>query len=219
MTPALRVVAENEWANCTAITLNMTGYPMAEPLQLPPPLEGDISFRTLGRLAGRLDNIDLSVLMVYLVDIVDSSALPWLGEQFSLFGDGWELAESDDVRRMLIKSAIELHRYKGTPWSIREIIRRFGFGEVDLIEGTGQIGYDGQHTYNGLFVHGDAEARAVYRVILQQPITNDQAALLRQTLAAFAPARCHLASLEYQSVAIRYNNTVNYDGSYNHGSS
>ena len=51
--------------------------------------------------------------MVYPVDIVDSSALPWLGEQFSLFGDGWELAESDDVRRALIKSAIELHPLQG----------------------------------------------------------------------------------------------------------
>ena len=192
---------------------------MAEPLQLPPPLEGDISLRTLGRLAGRLDNINLSVLMVYLVDIVDRSALPWLGEQFSLSGDGWELAESDDVRRMLIKAAIELHRYKGTPWSIREVIRRFGFGEVDLIEGTGRLSYDGNRSYNGLFVHGDAAAWAVYRVILKQPITNDQAAMLRQTLAAFAPARCHLASLEYQSVAIRYNNTAIHDGSYNHGSS
>ena len=192
---------------------------MTEPLQLPPPLEGDISLRTLGRLAGRLDNIDLSVLMVFLVDIVDSSALPWLGEQFSLSGDGWELAESDDVRRMLIKAAIELHRYKGTPWSIREVIRRFGFGEVDLIEGTGRLSYDGNRSYNGLVVHGDAAAWAVYRVILKQPITNDQAAMLRQTLAAFAPARCHLASLEYQSVAIRYNNTAIHDGSYNHGSS
>ncbi|HGT6405154.1 TPA: phage tail protein I [Escherichia coli] len=192
---------------------------MTEPLQLPPPLEGDISLRTLGRLAGRLDNIDLSVLMGFLVDIVDSSALPWLGEQFSLSGDGWELAESDDVRRMLIKAAIELHRYKGTPWSIREVIRRFGFGEVDLIEGTGRLSYDGNRSYNGLFVHGDAAAWAVYRVILKQPITNDQAAMLRQTLAAFAPARCHLASLEYQSVAIRYNNTAIHDGSYNHGSS
>lgn len=143
---------------------------MTEPLQLPPPLEGDISLRTLGRLAGRLDNIDLSVLMVFLVDIVDSSALPWLGEQFSLSGDGWELAESDDVRRMLIKAAIELHRYKGTPWSIREVIRRFGFGEVDLIEGTGRLSYDGNRSYNGLFVHGDAAAWAVYRVILKQPI-------------------------------------------------
>ncbi|HAI4028991.1 TPA: phage tail protein I [Escherichia coli] len=192
---------------------------MTEPLQLPPPLEGDISLRTLGRLAGRLDNIDLSVLMVFLVDIVDSSALPWLGEQFSLSGDGWELAESDDVRRMLIKAAIELHRYKGTPWSIREVIRRFGFGEVDLIEGTGRLSYDGNRSYNGLFVHGDAASWAVYRVILKQPITNDQAAMLRQTLAAFAPACCHLASLEYQSVAIRYNNTAIHDGSYNHGSS
>lgn len=192
---------------------------MTEPLQLPPPLEGDISLRTLGRLAGRLDNIDLSVLMVFLVDIVDSSALPWLGEQFSLSGDGWELAESDDVRRMLIKAAIELHRYKGTPWSIREVIRRFGFGEVDLIEGTGRLSYDGNRSYNGLFVHGDAAAWAVYRVILKQPITNDQAAMLRQTLTAFAPARCHLASLEYQSVAIRYNNTAIHDGSYNHGRS
>ncbi|NJU53004.1 phage tail protein, partial [Escherichia coli] len=27
------------------------------------------------------------------------------------------------------------------------------------------------------------------------------------------------ASLEYQSVAIRYNSTTRYDGSYNHGSS
>ena len=70
-------------------------------------------------------------------------------------------------------------------------------------------------SYNGLFVHGDAAARAVYRVILKQPITNDQAAMLRQTLAAFAPARCHLASPEYQSVAIRYNNTAIHDGSYN----
>lgn len=49
---------------------------MAETLKLPPALEGDISFRALGNLAGRLDSIDLSVLMVYLVDIVDSSALP-----------------------------------------------------------------------------------------------------------------------------------------------
>ncbi|WPM84850.1 phage tail protein I [Apirhabdus apintestini] len=192
---------------------------MINPLQLPPSLESDISFRTLGSLAARMNSINLSVLMVYLVDIVDSSALPWLGEQFSLFGDGWDLAESDDVRRTLIKSAIELHRYKGTPWSIREIIRRFGFGEVDLIEGTGQVNYDGSATYNGNYVHGDAESWAVYRVILRQPITNDQAVLLRMTLDAFAPARCHLASLEYQSVAIRYNSTVNYDGSYNHGSS
>ncbi|WP_445494321.1 phage tail protein I [Photorhabdus sp. SF281] len=188
-------------------------------LHLPPPLEADISMRALGQLASRFDDIDLTQLMVYLIDTVDSSTLHWLANQFSLFGDGWELVESDNARRTLIKSAIELHRYKGTPWSIREIIRRFGFGEVDLIEGTGQINYDGHANHNGNYVHGDSTSWAVYRVILQQPVTNDQASLLRTTLAAFAPARCHLTSLEYQFVSIRYNNTVSYDGSYNYGSS
>ncbi|MCC8457286.1 phage tail protein I [Photorhabdus aegyptia] len=188
-------------------------------LHLPPPLEADISMRALGQLASRFDDIDLTQLMVYLIDTVDSSTLHWLANQFSLFGDGWELVESDNARRTLIKSAIELHRYKGTPWSIREIIRRFGFGEVDLIEGTGQINYDGHANHNGNYVHGDSTSWADYRIILQQPITNDQASLLRTTLAAFAPARCHLTSLEYQSVSIRYNNTVSYDGSYNYGSS
>lgn len=186
---------------------------MAEPLQLPPPLEGDISLRTLGKLAARLDNIDLSVLMVYLVDIVDSSALPWLGEQFSLYGDGWELAESDPARRALIKSAIELHRFKGTPWAIREVIRNLGYGEIVLIEGGEQLDPHIAEKY-------PPETRwALYQIRLSQPVTNDQAALLRQTLSAFAPARCELASLDFTSVAIRYNNTARYDGKYNHGSS
>ena len=144
--------------------------------------------------------------------------MPWLGEQFSLFGDGWELAESDDVRRTLIKSAIELHRYKGTPWSIREIIRRFGFGEVELIEGLGGLQYDGRGTFNGHYLYGDKRAWAIYRVILQQPITNDQARLLRRVLSFFAPARCHLISLDYQAVPVRYNAEAHFDSNYNYGS-
>jgi hypothetical protein len=67
-------------------------------------------------------------------------------------------------------------------------------------------------------LHGHEDAWAVYKVILQHPITNDQAAMLRKTLDVFAPARCELASLEYQSVPIRYNNAAKYDGNYNYGS-
>ena len=183
-------------------------------------IERDQRYRALAELGLRLDLATLPQLMPRLVELVAPEHLPLLAESRSILGeDGYWLAESDAKRRSLIKGAYELHRYKGTPWSIREIIRRFGFGEVDLIEGTGQIGYDGKHTYNGLFVHGDVEAWAVYRVILQQPITNDQAALLRQTLAAFAPARCHLAALDYTQAPITYNGAATYNGNYNHGAS
>jgi len=190
---------------------------MAELIPVPP-IDSDISLKALAGLAQRLSDINLTPLLVYLVDLVDSSTLPWLAEQLSLVGDGWELAESDEVRRTLIKGAIELHRYKGTPWSIREIVRRMGFGEVELVEGIGAIRYDGKTTHNGIYLHGHEDAWAVYKVILQHPITNDQAAMLRKTLDVFAPARCELASLEYQSVPIRYNNAAKYDGNYNYGS-
>ncbi|AOJ06395.1 phage tail protein I [Burkholderia mayonis] len=193
---------------------------MADAL-LPPPLAKDRRFAALAQLAARLDNIDLSPILVYLIDGVDASALPYLAEQFSVMGeDGWSLAESDDARRALIKGAIELHRYKGTPWAVREVIRRLGFGEVELVENIARVSYDGKRRYNGWMVHGDPGLWAVYRVILRdRAITNDQAALLRATLAAFAPARCELASLEYREVPVRYNGAAHYDGQYNHGSS
>ncbi|MCM2494534.1 phage tail protein I [Burkholderia glumae] len=190
-------------------------------LSLPPALARDARFRAFAKLTERLDDIDLSPLLVYLIGGVDASALPFLADQFSVMGeDGWNLAESDEAKRALIKGAIELHRYKGTPWAVRDVIRRLGFGEVELIESIARVSYDGKHRYNGWMVHGDPGLWAAYRIILlDRAVTNDQAVLLRTTLAAFAPARCVLASLEYRSVPVRYNGAAHYDAQFNHGSS
>lgn len=191
---------------------------MAE-LLLPPPLALDARCRALAALAARLAALDLSPLLVYLVAVADEGVLPFLAEQFSLLGaDGWALAESDLARRSLIRSAIELHRFKGTPWAIREVFRRLGFGEVSLIEGLAGRVRDGSIRRDGLFVHGDAASWACYRVVLLRPITNDQAAALRRVLEAFAPGRCCLASLEYRLAANRHNGAIHRDGQFNRGS-
>jgi len=144
-------------------------------------------------------------------------ALPWLA--WTLHVDYWELAETAAQQREAVRVSVATHRYKGTPWSLREIIRKLGFGDIDIIEGIGDLTYDGTYTYNGHMVHGDENAWAVYRVILlDRAVTNDQAAALRAALQSFAPARCHLAALDYQSVPIRYNALAAFDGQYNHGS-
>ena len=192
--------------------------PMADALTLAPVLAGDTRFRALNQASARIGGIDLQPLLVYLVDMVDASALDLLAEQFSLIGDSWELAESDEARRNLIRGAVELHRYKGTPWAIREVVRRLGLGEITLIEGLNGRVRDGTIRRDGLYVHGDINAWAKYRVILEQPITNDQAAQLQTLLAAYAPARCHLASLEYQMVANRHNGAISRNGQFNRGS-
>ncbi|MDZ7887763.1 MAG: phage tail protein [Pseudomonas sp.] len=189
--------------------------------QLPPALAGDERFAQLCELlAETYADLDLGAMAVYLVDQVKASLLPTLAEQFSLLDEAaWLLAESEDARRNLIKNAVTLHRYKGTPWAIKEMVRLLGFGEATLLEGLGGLVYDAQATFNGLRVYGDTGSWPVYRVFLSQPVTNDQAELLRRVLRATAPARCRLASLEYSAVAIRYNQIAAFDGQYNHGSS
>ncbi|STZ76116.1 phage tail protein [Bergeriella denitrificans] len=181
-------------------------------------IERDQRYRMLANLGLRLDLADTPKLMPRLVHLVAPEHLDLLAESRSILGaDGYWLAESDQARRRLIKGAYELHRYKGTPWAIREIVRRLGFGEVELIEGMGNKRHDGEITRDGRYARGHSDRWAHYRVIMAAPITNEQAALLRHTLRAFAPARCVLAALDYQASAVRHNGRITRDGRFNRG--
>ncbi|MDD1016825.1 phage tail protein [Pseudomonas rubra] len=189
--------------------------------QLPPALAGDERFAMLCELLDEsMAEVDLDAMLVYLVDLVKPALLPVLAHQFSMLDEAaWLLAESTTARRNLIKHSVELHRYKGTPWAVREVIRLLGFGEITLQEGLNSKVHDGSIFRDGRYVHGDPSSWAVYRVFLKRPITNDQAVLLRRLLLYVAPARCRLMSLDYQAVAIRHNGEARRDGQYNHGSS
>ena len=184
-----------------------------------PILVNDERFKTLCELAEEMfDELALENTLVYFIDLVEPSLLPYLAEQFSLLGDGWELAESDESKRNLIKSAIELHRYKGTPWAVREIIRRFGFGEIDIIENVHDWSLDGQVLLDGSHILGDISGWARYRIALKEAITNDQADKLCKIIIAFAPARSYLESFDYLEAAFRLDGTKFLDGQYNLGS-
>ena len=187
-------------------------------LQYPAIIEIDKKFTALAELGKRLNSLDKSPMMTNFVELMPNDLLVLLAEKWSVTGyDGWLLAESDEAKRNLIKRAVELHRYKGTPWAIREIIRQLGFGEVDLIEGLFDKRHDGSFLRDGTYYHGDRSKWAHYQVILQQAVTNDQADLLRKTLRTFAPARCVLASLDYRTVALRHNGIATRNGQYNRG--
>lgn len=187
-------------------------------LQYPSIIEISPKLTALADLGKRLNRLDKSQIMTSFVDLVPTEFLELLAEKWSVTGyDGWLLAESEDAKRKLIKRAVELHRYKGTTWAMREIIRQLGFGEVEIIEGLHNQNYQGNIQYNGIFTYHDPCKWAHYVVLLKQPVTQDQADLLRKTLRVFAPARCVLASLDYQQVALRYNGKQRYDGQFNFG--
>lgn len=175
----------------------------------------DPKYTALADLSKRCKTLPISQIMTTIVDLLGDEFMPLLAEKWSVTGyDGEFLAESDSSKRALIQTAVELHRYKGTPWAIREVIRRLGFGEVEIDEGLRNREYEHSIVAN----IREQDRWAYYAVRLAQPITNEQTALIRKILRNFAPARCTLAALDYKATAIRYNNKASYNGQYNHGS-
>ena len=82
-------------------------------------------------------NVDLSKALVYIIDLVDSSALYFLAEQFDVLGyKGYDLCTNDDQRRTLIKNAINLHKYRGTVWSLRQALISVGYQDAVIAEGV-----------------------------------------------------------------------------------
>ena len=72
----------------------------------------------------RFRKIDVTTVLVTIVDNVPTSALPHLAEQYHITGnEGWLHANTEEEKRALIKSAIKIHRYKGTKYALLEIFK------------------------------------------------------------------------------------------------
>lgn len=95
-----------------------------------------VAFDTMAK--NRLDAVQIDKLLVYIIDTVDASALPALAAQFDVLGyKGMRLATTEEQQREVIKKAIELKRYKGTVWAVKEAMRAIGYPEALITEGVG----------------------------------------------------------------------------------
>lgn len=185
---------------------------------LPPALARDLNCRALESLNAKLHNLDLNALLVYNFDTVPASALQVLAEQFSLIGDGWELAETETAKRALLKFAIELHRYKGTPWSVEQLFLRLGLGNVVIEEGRSGHIRDGTRTRNGFYMRGVRSTHwAEYRIIFNRLLSNKQAELAKSLLKKIAPKRCHLIEMEFKKASLIRNGFATRNGAYTRG--
>jgi phage tail P2-like protein len=80
------------------------------------------------------------VLIYSRIDELSENILDLLAWQFHV--EGYELAETDEEKRAVIKKAIELHRYKGTKWAVKKALENIGI-TAEIVEwfesgGTGE---------------------------------------------------------------------------------
>jgi len=91
----------------------------------------------------RFSEFELGKLLVYIIDTVDATAIPALAEQFDVLGyKGMRLATTEAQQREVIKRAIELKRYKGTVWALKEALRTIGYPSAVISESVG-VGENG----------------------------------------------------------------------------
>lgn len=119
-------------------------------------------------VAGRLDALPIEAVLVYIIDAVNVQALPYLAAQFDILGiKGYAYATTEEEKRAVVRGAIELHRYKGTPWAIKEALLKIGLIVNRIEEGVGiNTFYNGAVNFNGSRTYGSAGHWAYFRVYL-----------------------------------------------------
>lgn len=183
----------------------------------------------------RFANLDIQAVLIYLVDIVKPSALIPLAEQFDVMGfKGFNFATTEQEQRDLIKKAIELHRFKGTPWSIKEALKAIGYYDVIIEErlDTGIL-YNGLQYHNGSYYYNSGHW-ADFRVTLDignnmgiNALSAEQAVIL---INEYKNVRSRLVDMNYQAsltdvlnIADELDITITpfnlYNGIHNHDSS
>lgn len=148
----------------------------------------------------RFAGIDLTRLMVYLIDTVPAEALPSLANQFDVMGyKGMFLATNETEAREIIKNAITLHKYMGTPFAIKQALKSFGYGDVTIKEHVG-VNYDGVYNYNGDIEYEGGDWWN-FRVIIDVPagkvITAGDVAKIETLIKVYKNVRSILTDVQF----------------------
>lgn len=157
----------------------------------------------------RFANINLQAVLIYMIDTVSASALPSLAAHFDVLGyKGYGLAETEQQKRDVIKRAIELHRFKGTPWSIKEALRAIGYYSAEIEERLiHTIYYDGTYNHNGSQVYGEghwADFRVTIDIGNDMGVTAQSAADAYKLILEYKNARSRLRDVSYKSTLVEY---------------
>ena len=151
-----------------------------------------------------LQAIPLEKLLVYDIDNITADALEVLAAQFDVLGyKGLRMAITEQDKRNLIKKAIELHKYKGTKWALKEAMRSIGFDNTEITTG----------------VAGPIPIWANFKVTLdnvQVGITDDSIANLHRMIEEYKSQRDNLVEIEMvivvdETIAFDINETISVE--------
>ncbi len=131
---------------------------MSDPRTLLPPSATALSRSIETVMAERTQGIEAPIGTLWHVDTCPVELLPWLAWAFSV--EVWEHDWSEEIKRDVIRSAIAVHRLKGTRQSVEIALGALGF-RIDLVEAWEEGG--DPHTFR-LDAYGDDVFAAGFQI-------------------------------------------------------
>lgn len=163
----------------------------------------------------RLADVPLPLRDLWVPGACPEVVLPWLAWALSV--DEWYSTWPADRRREVVSESVSIHRRKGTRAAVVDAVAAAGLGDAKVIEAGAPNAYDGSLTHDGTTTHASADHWAQYSVVLDRPLSIEQAAQARRIIVSVAPLRCHLKALTFTEASNLYNGSIAHDGAYTHG--
>ncbi len=157
------------------------------------PSINDSRTQALLKLIARLADLDLTPMLVYRIDSDALTNVDLLIDIDNLIETGGMVSAgslTEAAQREMLKSAVPLHRFRGTPWAVKEALAALGWTQVSLLEG--------QSRWGGA-VYPASQGWAVFRVMIDlvdgQPVPSGVVLTAAAAVKFFKPARAWLDSI------------------------
>lgn len=176
---------------------------------LPPnttPLE-----RALAESLGSIGDLPTPLRTLWDPQTIPAELLPYLAWALSV-EEEWEFATTEQEQRDLVASSVALHRYKGTPYAVRQGLRSAGFLEAEIHEGQAVLRHDASFRRNALEDYNAGRRWALFSITLDlgnsKGFSGDTAARARRAIDTWKNARSHLHRIELRVSLNTHRNTV-----------
>ncbi|EDP63837.1 phage tail protein I [alpha proteobacterium BAL199] len=166
------------------------------------PSNASAAEQALALSLARLSDIPVPNRDLWNPRTIPAHLLPWLAWSLSI-GEEWALATTEAERRSMVAAAVELHRYKGTPYAVRRGLVSAGFRDATVQEGQAVLRHDATVRRDGSDDYNVGRRWALFSVTLD--LGNDKgfdpevARLARIAIDVWKNARSHLRSLELRA--------------------
>ncbi|WP_442489384.1 phage tail protein I [Halomonas litopenaei] len=158
--------------------------------------------RRLAETTGTLGELPTPLRTLWDPRTVPADLLPYLAWSLSIDLE-WGFARTEQEQRDLVAAAVELHRYKGTPYAVRRGMALLGFRDAEIHEGMAALRHDGEVDRDGRQRFAGDARWALFRITADlgnhEGLDGQRLVRIRRIVEHYKNARSHLHALSFRA--------------------